>query len=57
VHVILNEGKDLFGVSQQILKLGNLFRHLLMLFLDFPAFESRQPAQLHIQNCLGLDFT
>ncbi len=26
-----------------------------MLFLDLPALEGRQPAQLHIQNCLRLE--
>jgi len=43
-------------MREQILEPGDLFRNLFMLLLDLPAFEGCEPAQLHIQNCLRLEF-
>ena len=42
-------------MGQQVFQVSDVLCHLLMLFFDLPAFEGCQPAQLHIQNSLGLD--
>ena len=55
VHIVLDEAKDLLRVRQQIFQAGDLLSDLFVLFLDLPALQSGQPAQLHIQNCLRLE--
>ena len=55
-HIILNERQDLLRVGQQIFKMSDLLCDLFVLFFDLPAFQGGQPAQLHIQNGLRLDF-
>ena len=54
-HIVLDQGQDLLRMGQQVFQMSDVLCHLLMLFFDLPALEGGQPAQLHIQNGLGLD--
>ncbi len=51
----LDEFQHLLRVSQDVLQFGDAPQGLLILFLDLFPLQRRQPAQLQIQDGLGLD--
>ncbi len=55
-HLILDDAENARRVAQQLLVVLDLAEEGLVLVLDFLAFERGQPAQLHVEDGLGLPF-
>jgi len=56
VEVGADDLKHFMGVGKDVFKLGNSFEQGLIFVLNFLAFKGSQTAQLHIEDCLSLDF-
>src|SRR5437016_437627 len=55
-ELVLDDGQHLARIAEQVLELRDQADHRLVLVFDLLALECRQPAELHLQDGVGLGF-